>query len=154
MSEQKMIPVFVYPDSIPERRRLEDELKLRGLRAKVLLDEAKAEREMIAIDADRLEVDKKNGLLCYSQVALSEFSAVLKHLYDDLKRLPQTLIDATGASPQQATAITQAVEALLIELSEVKVDLSTTRDIDNRRGDYTSHRTLQETISAVSEIKK
>lgn len=144
---------FALPEDAQERRRLEEDLRLRGLRARVLLDEAKAERERIAIEKDKLERDAKNGLLCYTQIALSEFSKTLKHLYEDLTRLPQTIIEEASLSPAQAEKTSQAVERLLVELSEIKVELSSTQDTDQRRGEYTSHRTLNESLSALSEIK-
>ena len=150
---EKTFEFFALPEDAQERRRMEETLRLRGLRARVMLDEAKAERERIAIEKDKLERDAKNGLLCYTQIALSEFSKTLKHLYEDLTRLPQTISEEASLSPAQAEKTSQVVERLLVELSEVKVELSSTQDTDQRRGDYTSHRTLQESLSALSEIK-
>lgn len=144
---------FALPEDAQERRSLEEALRLRGLRARVLLDEAKAERERIAIEKDKLEMDARAGLMCYTQIALSEFSKTLKHLYEDLTRLPQTIVEEASLSPAQAEKTAQVVERLLVELSHIKVELSSTQDTDARRGEYTSHRTLTESLSALSEIK-
>ena len=146
--EQKIIRTSV----IGILTNLKEEQRLR-LRARVMLDEAKAERERIAIEKDKLERDARAGLMCYTQIALSEFSKTLKHLYEDLTRLPQTIIEEAQLTPAQAEKTSQAVERLLVELSQVKVELSSTQDTDTRRGDYTSHRTLSESLSALSEIK-
>lgn len=135
-----------------ERKEAEDDLKFRRLRANVILLEAKARREQVNADSDAISLEKSRGNLCYNDVALAEFSRVIKLMYDDFKRLPQVVTERAALSPEQAAIIRDEVESILRELSAVEVDLtiSNTAEVDAKVKSANLHRAKGEARSRLT----
>ena len=140
------------PSDPYERKEAEDDLKFRRLRANVILLEAKARREQVNADSDAISLEKSRGNLCYNDVALAEFSRVIKLMYDDFKRLPQVVTERAALSPEQAAIIRDEVESILRELSAVEVDLtiSNTAEVDAKVKSANLHRAKGEARSRLT----
>ena len=140
------------PSDPYERKEAEDDLKFRRLRANVILLEAKAKREQVNADSDAISLEKSRGNLCYNDVALAEFSRVIKLMYDDFKRLPQVVTERAALSPEQAAIIRDEVESILRELSAVEVDLtiSNTAEVDAKVKSANLHRAKGEARSRLT----
>lgn len=140
------------PADAGARKEAEEDLKFRRLRANVILLEAKARREQVNADSDAISLEKSRGNLCYNDVALAEFSRVVKLMYDDFKRLPQVVTERAALNPEQAAVIRDEVESILRELSAVEVDLtiSNTAEVDAKVKSANLHRAKGEARSRLT----
>lgn len=116
------------PFEADSRRNLEQEI----LRLK-------SEKERLELEKQIIQLDREKGEMCYNEVAVNEFSKSIKIIHDMIERLPMILSNENNFTLEQRQAIFDSVDNILKQLSEVKVDLSSTNEIDKKVNEMASH---------------
>lgn len=122
--QRELFPEEVSNLNSREIREQTELLKFRKLRADVMLLECKAVGENIALQ-------RRRGLLCYKDAALGEFSSAIRHIHDEIERLPNTLRDKCSLTTEQTDSAFKVIEELLDDLSRVTVTLSSADEMDS-----------------------
>lgn len=112
--------------------RKEQEQQIRAL---------KTEKERLELEKQIILLDREKGEMCYNETAVNEFSRSIKIVHDIIERLPMILTNEQNFTPEQRQAIFNGVEGVLEQLSNVKVDLSSTKEIDKKVNEMASHTT-------------
>lgn len=99
----------------------------------------KAEKERLELEKQIILLDREKGEICYNDVAVSEFSKVIKVVYDSVVRIPATLSNENDFSMEQKATIMKVVESILESLSNVRVELSSANTIDKKLSEMSSH---------------
>ena len=127
------------------------ELEYRDKLVSVELKELQVRRDALALEEKRLALLAKTDGLAYISVAQSEFGRAISRVYDGLKTLPEKLTQTAALTPFQESVVFQTVEALLVELSEINLNLSATEDVDKRIAGATAHASKDGVISTLVE---
>jgi hypothetical protein len=101
----------------------------------------KTEKERLELEKQIILLDREKGEMCYNETAVNEFSRSIKIVHDIIERLPMILTNEQNFTPEQRQAIFNGVEGVLEQLSNVKVDLSSTKEIDKKVNEMASHTT-------------
>lgn len=99
----------------------------------------KAEKEKLLLEKELIMLDREKGEICYNDVAVSEFSKVIKVVYDSIVRIPATLTNENNFSIEQKATIIRVIENILESLSNVRVELSSANTIDKKLSEMSSH---------------
>lgn len=99
----------------------------------------KAEKEKLQLEKELIMLDREKGEICYNDVAVSEFSKVIKVVYDSVVRIPATLSSENEFTIEQKATIMKVVESILESLSNVRVELSSANTIDKKLSEMSSH---------------
>lgn len=99
----------------------------------------KAEKEKLMLEKELIMLDREKGEICYNDVAVSEFSKVIKAVHDAIVRLPQVLSSENSFTIEQKSTIMTSVEKILDQLSNITVDLSSAQEIDKKLSEMSSH---------------
>lgn len=99
----------------------------------------KAEKEKLLLEKELIMLDREKGEICYNDVAVSEFSKVIKVVYDSIVRIPSTLSSESNFSIEQKATIMKVIENILESLSNVRVELSSATTIDKKLSEMSSH---------------
>lgn len=99
----------------------------------------KAEKEKLLLEKELIMLDREKGEICYNDVAVSEFSKVIKAVHDAIVRLPQVLSSENSFTIEQKSTIMTGVEKILDQLSNITVDLSSAQEIDKKLSEMSSH---------------
>ena len=101
----------------------------------------KTEKERLELEKQIILLDREKGEMCYNETAVNEFSRSIKIVHDIIERLPMILTNELNFTPEQRQAIFNGVEGVLEQLSNVKVDLSSSKEIDKKVNEMVSHTT-------------
>lgn len=99
----------------------------------------KAEKEKLQLEKELIMLDREKGEICYNDVAVAEFSKVIKAVHDAIVRLPQVLSSENSFTIEQKSTIMTSVEKILDQLSSLTVDLSSAQEIDKKLSEMSSH---------------
>lgn len=99
----------------------------------------KAEKEKLQLEKELIMLDREKGEICYNDVAVSEFSKVIKVVYDSVVRIPATLSSENDFTIEQKATIMKVIESILESLSNVRVELSSANTIDKKLSEMSSH---------------
>lgn len=99
----------------------------------------KSEKERLELEKQIIQLDREKGEICYNDVAVSEFSKVIKVVYDSVVRIPTTLSNENDFTIEQKATIMKVVESILESLSNVRVELSSANTIDKKLSEMSSH---------------
>lgn len=99
----------------------------------------KAEKQKLQLEKELITLDREKGEICYNDVAVSEFSKVIKVVYDSVVRIPATLSNESDFTIEQKATIMKVVESILESLSNVRVELSSANTIDKKLAEMSSH---------------
>lgn len=99
----------------------------------------RAEKEKLQLEKEIITLDREKGEICYNDVAVSEFSKVIKSVHDAIVRLPQALTSENSFTIEQKSTIITSVEKILDQLSNITVDLSSAQEIDKKLSEMSSH---------------
>lgn len=99
----------------------------------------KAEKEKLQLEKELIMLDREKGEICYNDVAVSEFSKVIKVVYDSVVRIPATLSSENDFTIEQKATIMKVIESILESLSNVRVELSSANTIDKKLAEMSSH---------------
>lgn len=76
------------------------------------------------------DLEKKQESICYRAVAMSEFEKAVGSIYAQIKNADEQLTALLKLNQQQSEILHNYMENILIDLSNIEINLSTTTEFD------------------------
>lgn len=76
------------------------------------------------------DLEKKQESICYRAVAISEFEKAVGSIYAQIKNADEQLTALLKLNQQQSEILHNYMENILIDLSNIEINLSTTTEFD------------------------
>lgn len=114
----------------PKTKKKEETLVETTLNYKNEMACEKLRKLKLANDHQAFDLEKKKETICYRAVAISEFEKAVSSIYAQIKNADEQLAALLKLNPQQAELLHDYMENILIDLSNIEIELSDTASFD------------------------